>query len=120
VEGGRPVQGRLRVEGNQNAALPLIVSSLLTAQPVVLHNVPRIGDVDVLLDILEGLGTEVQGRGTTTVTLRTRAISATEPSVELVGRLRGSVLLLGPLLARTGTAHLAQPGGDFPSRRTIA
>lgn len=120
VEGGRPLEGHVRVEGNKNAALPLIVASLLTDQPVVLHNVPRIADVDVLLDILEGLGTEVQGRGTTTLTLRTPAIRSAEPAPDLVGRLRGSVLLLGPLLARTGRAHLAQPGGDFPSRRTIA
>src|SRR5690606_3991249 len=120
VEGGRPLEGRIRVEGNKNAALPLIVASLLTDQPVVLHNVPRIGDVHVLLDILEGLGTEVQGRGSATVTLRTRELATAEPKADLVGGLRGSALLLGPLLARAGRAHLAQPGGDFPSRRTIA
>lgn len=120
VEGGRALNGHVRVEGNKNAALPLLVASLLTDAPVTLHNVPRIRDVDVLLDILEGLGTRVEGRGTTTLTLQTTMLATTEPDGELVGRLRGSVLLLGPLLARGGAARLVSPGGDFPSRRTIA
>lgn len=120
VEGGRPLEGRIRVEGNKNAALPLIVASLLTDQPVVLRNVPRIRDVDVLLDLLDHLGTRVDGRGTTTLTLQTPEVTSVEPPADLVGLLRGSVLLLGPLLARAGRARLARPGGDFPSRRTIA
>ncbi len=120
VEGGRPLEGRIRVEGNKNAALPLIVASLLTSEPVVLHNVPRIRDVDVLLELLEHLGTQIDGRGTTTLTLRTPEVTSVEPPPELVGLLRGSVLLLGPLLTRAGRARLARPGGDFPSRRTIA
>ncbi len=120
VEGRRPLEGHIRVGGNKNAALPLIVASLLSSEPVVLHNVPSIRDVDVLLDILESLGARVQGRGSTTLTLQTPAITSVEPAADLVGRLRGSVLLLGPLLGRAGAARLAQPGGDFPSRRTIA
>lgn len=120
VEGGRPLEGRIQVEGNKNAALPLLVATLLTDQRVILHNVPRIRDVDVLLDILETLGTVVDGRGSTTLTLQTPAITRVEPAADLVGRLRGSVLLLGPLLGRAGAARLAPPGGDFPSRRTIA
>jgi len=120
VEGGRALEGRIEVDGNKNAALPLIVASLLTDAPVVLHNVPRIRDVDVLLDILEGLGTVVTGRGTTSLTLQTPDLVTIEPDADGVGRLRGSVLLLGPLVARKGGARLASPGGDFPSRRTIA
>ena len=64
VEGGRRLEGVVTVEGNKNAALPLIVASLLTTEAVTLHNVPRIRDVDVLLDLLEGLGSTVEGRGT--------------------------------------------------------
>jgi UDP-N-acetylglucosamine 1-carboxyvinyltransferase len=120
IEGRHPLEGQIRVEGNKNAALPLIVASLLTDEEVTLHNVPRIRDVDVLLDILRGLGTEVDGQGSTTLRLRTRHLTTSEPAADLVGRLRGSVLLLGPLLARTGQAVLAPPGGDFPSRRSIA
>src|SRR5918992_1023694 len=84
IEGGHRLEGRVAVEGNKNAALPLLAACLLTGDECVLRNVPRIGDVEV------------------------------------VQRLRGSVLLLGPLLARLGKAHIAPPGGDFPARRTIS
>ena len=120
IEGGRALSGRVAVEGNKNSALPLIAASLLTDQPCELSNVPRIRDVDVLLDLVEALGTEVRGRGTTTLRLHCRAVTSDRPDPALVGRLRGSVLLLGPLLARRGSARLAPPGGDFPARRTIA
>jgi UDP-N-acetylglucosamine 1-carboxyvinyltransferase len=120
IEGGRRLEGIVTVEGNKNAALPLIVASLLTTEPVTLHNVPRIGDVEVLLDLLEGLGSTVVGRGTGTLVLRGPERPGTAPDPRLVGRVRASVLLLGPLLARCGIVQLAPPGGDFPSRRTIA
>ena len=70
VQGGRRLEGVVTVEGNKNAALPLIVASLLTTEPVTLHNVPRIRDVDVLLDLLRGLGSTVEGQGTSTLVLR--------------------------------------------------
>ena len=120
IEGGKPLTGRIAVEGNKNSALPLIAACLLTDEPCELSNVPRIRDVDVLLDLVAGLGAEVTGRGTRTVRIRCATISANRPDPALVGRLRGSVLLLGPLLARVGSARLAPPGGDFPARRTIA
>ena len=120
IEGGRPLSGRLSVEGNKNAALPLIAACLLTDQPCELTNVPRIRDVDVLLQLIEGLGARIEGRGSSTVRIECRDIRDDRPDPALVGKLRGSVLLLGPLLARRGSARLAQPGGDFPARRTIA
>jgi UDP-N-acetylglucosamine 1-carboxyvinyltransferase len=120
VHGGRRLEGVITVEGNKNAALPLIVATLLTAEPVTLHNVPRIRDVDVLLDLLEGLGSTVEGRGTSTLTLRGPERPETRPDPVLVGRVRASLLLMGPLLARSGRVHLAAPGGDFPSRRTLS
>ncbi|HTV03031.1 MAG TPA: UDP-N-acetylglucosamine 1-carboxyvinyltransferase [Luteitalea sp.] len=119
VEGGRPLEGVVTVEGNKNAALPLIVASLLTTDAVTLHNVPRIRDVDVLLDLLEGLGSTVDGRGTSTLTLRGAAEPGIAPDPVLVGKVRASMLLMGPLLARRGEVQLAPPGGDFPSRRTL-
>ncbi len=119
VEGGRALEGLVTVEGNKNAALPLIVASLLTTEPVTLRNVPRIRDVDVLLDLLEGLGSTVEGRGTSTLVLRGAAQPHGTPDPVLVGRVRASMLLMGPLLARCGVVHLAPPGGDFPSRRTL-
>lgn len=120
VEGGRRLSGRLAVEGNKNSALPLIAACLLTADECVLTNVPRIRDVEVLLDLLVSLGAEVDGRGTPTLRIRCAHVSGDRPDPALVGRLRGSVLLLGPLLARRGAAHLAPPGGDFPARRTLS
>jgi UDP-N-acetylglucosamine 1-carboxyvinyltransferase len=120
VEGGRRLSGRLTVEGNKNSALPLIAASLLTTDECVLTNVPRIRDVGVLVDILRQLGAKIDGLGTSTLRIQCAEIVTDMPDPGLVGRLRGSVLLLGPLLARRGSARLAPPGGDFPARRTIA
>ena len=120
VQGGRRLEGVITVEGNKNAALPLIVASLLTTDAMTLHNVPRIRDVDVLIDLIEGLGATVEGRGTSTLVLRGPDHPTTSPDPMLVGRVRASLLLMGPLLARAGEVRLAAPGGDFPSRRTLS
>lgn len=120
VEGGRRLSGKLSVEGNKNSALPLIAACLLTSEPCVLRNVPRIRDVGVLVDLLVGLGATVEGVGTPTLRIQCTQVQSGRPDPELVGKLRGSVLLLGPLLARYGSARLAPPGGDFPARRTIS
>ena len=120
IEGGHRLGGRVSVEGNKNAALPLLAACLLTDQECVLTNVPRIGDVEVMARLLLDLGVEVEGIGTTTLRLRAKQVKTYAPNRSLVGRLRGSVLLLGPLLARTGRARIAPPGGDFPARRTIS
>src|SRR5882672_120674 len=119
IEGGRRLSGAVEVEGNKNAALPLLAACLLTADECVLTNVPRISDVEVMARLILDLGGEVEGIGSTTLRVRCPQIVKDEPDGALVGRLRGSVLLLGPLLARRGRAHLAPPGGDFPARRTI-
>jgi UDP-N-acetylglucosamine 1-carboxyvinyltransferase len=120
IEGGRRLSGAVEVEGNKNAALPLLAACLLTPDECVLHNVPRISDVEVMARLLLDLGAEVEGIGSTTLRVRCPEVVKDEPDGALVGRLRGSVLLLGPLLARRGRARLAPPGGDFPARRTIA
>ena len=120
IEGGRALSGRVAVEGNKNSALPLIAACMLTTAPCELTNVPRIRDVEVLLDLIEALGARVEGRGTGHLRIQCAEVNGDRPDPVLVGRLRGSVLLLGPLLARRGAARLAPPGGDFPARRTIA
>jgi UDP-N-acetylglucosamine 1-carboxyvinyltransferase len=120
IVGARPLSGRISVEGNKNSALPLIAACVLTDQPCELANVPRIRDVEVLLDLIEALGGRVEGRGTSTLRVHCATVTGDRPDPALVGRLRGSVLLLGPLLVRRGAARLAPPGGDFPARRTIA
>jgi UDP-N-acetylglucosamine 1-carboxyvinyltransferase len=120
ISGGRRLSGRVAVEGNKNSALPLLAACLLTDQECVLTNVPRIRDVEVLVDILAGLGATISGAGTSTLRVKCEKVVTDRPDPALVGKLRGSVLLLGPLLARTGSARLAPPGGDFPARRTIS
>ncbi len=119
IEGGRRLSGTVEVEGNKNAALPLLAACLLTTEECVLQNVPRIGDVEVMARLLLDVGAQVEGIGSTTLRIRCPSVVKDEPDPGLVGRLRGSVLLLGPLLARRGAARLAPPGGDFPARRTI-
>lgn len=120
IEGGRRLSGRLSVEGNKNAALPLLAACLLTDEPCTLSNVPCIRDVEVLARLLEHLGATVEGVGTSTLRVHCREVGRDDPDPAMVGRLRGSVLLLAPLLARRGAARLAQPGGDFPTRRTLS
>src|SRR6266508_6928827 len=119
IEGGHRLSGAVEVEGNKNAALPLLAACLLTKEECVLTNVPRISDVEVMARLLLDLGAEVEGIGSTTLRIRCPQVVKDEPDGALVGRLRGSVLLLGPLLARRGRATLAPPGGDFPARRTL-
>ena len=116
VHGGKPLNGRIRVSGNKNAALPIMAACLLTEEECVLENVPRIRDVEVMADLLRHLGVTVAWEGASTLRVRAETITSTEPRADLVAKLRGSVLLLGPLLARKGEAVLGAPGGDFPSR----
>jgi UDP-N-acetylglucosamine 1-carboxyvinyltransferase len=120
IEGGRRLSGSVHVGGNKNAALPLIAACLLTEERCTLENVPQISDVRVMADLITGLGGRVTGLGTTTMEIDCASVSGDTPDARMVGRLRGSVLLMGPLLARRGRVSLAPPGGDFPTRRTIA
>ncbi len=120
IRGGRRLEGRVTVEGNKNAALPLLAACLLTDQPCELTNMPRIRDVEVMAALLRDVGAQVDGVGTPTVRVHAASVSQSAPDPALVGKLRGSVLLLGPLLARVQQARLAAPGGDFPTRRTLA
>src|SRR5688500_12008948 len=120
IEGGRRLSGKVSVEGNKNSALPLLAACLLTDEACVLTNVARLRDGEVLIEIMRGLGVTADGVGTSTLRIKCASITSDRPDPVLVGRLRGSVLLLGPLLARRGSARLAEPGGDFPARRTIS
>src|SRR6202158_4803092 len=120
IEGGHRLSGQVAVEGNKNAALPLLAACLLTTEECVLTNVPLISDVEVMARLLIDLGARVDGIGSTTLRVQCKTIVKDEPDSALVGRLRGSVLLIGPLLARRGRARLAPPGGDFPARRALS
>ena len=119
VEGGRHLSGTIRPGGNKNAALPILAATLLTDQPVVLHNLPDIQDVRVMLQILEGLGTTVERLEKNVVRLQTSGDIKPEPDVDLSRKIRASILLAGPLLARSGRVVVAKPGGDAIGRRRV-
>ena len=119
VEGGRRLEGSIRPAGNKNAALPIVAACLLTDQPVTLRNLPDIQDVRVLLQIMEGLGCTVDRLEPNVVRIHAREDCSPEPDIELSKKIRASVLLAGPLLARCGSASIAKPGGDAIGRRRI-
>ena len=83
IQGGRPLQGKVQVSGNKNAALPMLAAALLTDEPITLRNVPRIGDVDAMLGLLQYLGVEVLANGGNEITLQARNIETRELSPEL-------------------------------------
>ncbi len=120
IKGGRPVSGVHRVPGNKNAALPMLAASLLTAEPVVLSNLPLIADVRTMIDLLAELGAQVELDGERrTVRICARRVKSTHLSKALCGKVRSSILFAGPLLARCGCAKLYPPGGDVIGRRRI-
>jgi len=120
IEGGVPLSGTVLPAGNKNAALPLLAATLLTADEVVLHNVPRIRDVEAMLDLLGGLGVRIDRTdGSGTVTLCADGVTDTEVDPELAEKIRASFLVAGPLLARFGEALLPPPGGDVIGRRRL-
>jgi UDP-N-acetylglucosamine 1-carboxyvinyltransferase len=119
IEGGVPLTGTVVPAGNKNAALPLLAASLLTEEEVLLHNVPRIRDVEAMVALLADLGVKTQWRGEHTISLRADAVSKTEADPELAEQIRASFLVAGPLLARFGDALLSPPGGDVIGRRRL-
>src|SRR5215217_7202754 len=119
IEGGVPLSGTIVPAGNKNAALPLLAASLLTDEPVVIGNVPRIRDTEAMLALLAGLGVAVEWVEDNTVSLRADGISGTEVDPGLAERIRASFLVAGPLLARFGEALLPPPGGDVIGRRRL-
>ncbi len=119
IEGGRPLNGTVAPSGNKNAALPLLAACLLTPEPILLRNVPRIRDVETMRQLLCDLGTEVQDVTPTTWRLHTPRLAKARLDPELCRRIRASMLLAGPLLARHGAVELPPPGGDVIGRRRV-
>ena len=119
IQGGVPLSGTIVPAGNKNAALPLLAASLLTAEEVVVDNVPRIRDVEAMLELLDDLGVKVSRRGDNTVALQADDVGGTDVDPGLAERIRASFLVAGPLLARFGRAVLPPPGGDVIGRRRL-
>ena len=119
IRGGQALSGRIRAAGNKNAALPNLAACLLTSEPVVLHNVPRIRDVETMMALIAGLGAEAEWVGDNEVRVHAADVSSYELDAELSSRIRASFLLAGPLLARLGRASVPPPGGDVIGRRRL-
>ena len=119
IEGGRPLNGRVRAAGNKNGALPIIAGCLLTPEPVVLRNVPRILDVETMIELVRDLGVEAEWTGPNELRVHASSIATHEVNEELATRIRASFLLAGPLLARVGRVTVPPPGGDVIGRRRL-
>jgi UDP-N-acetylglucosamine 1-carboxyvinyltransferase len=118
IKGGQQLKGEIRISGSKNASLPLMVAALLTDRKLTLHNVPRLADISTMIQLLKQHGVEVgaapgengHDRGTT-LTLQAAKIASTTAPYDIVRKMRASVLVLGPLLAREREARVSLPGG---------
>jgi UDP-N-acetylglucosamine 1-carboxyvinyltransferase len=119
VAGGRPLTGTIRPAGNKNAALPILAATLLADGPCRLDNVPRIRDVETMLELLRHLGAAADWNGANSVTVDARAAQPRELDPALCARIRASILLAGPMVARFGRVTLPPPGGDVIGRRRV-
>lgn len=119
IEGGHRLSGTITPAGNKNAALPLLAATLLTPQPVRLQNVPEIGDVATTVELLRQLGVAVEACGDHCWDVHAATINQSQPDPALARKIRASVLLAGPLLARRGQVVLPRPGGDMIGRRRL-
>ncbi len=126
IRGGAQLKGSIRVSGSKNASLPLMVASLLTDQPLTLKNVPRLADIDTMITLLQQHGTEVSCAAgenghsrSTTLKLTTRDVASTTAPYDIVRKMRASVLVLGPLVARCGEARVSLPGGCAIGTRPV-
>jgi len=119
IEGGAPLSGRVTVTGNKNGALPIIAACLLTEQECVIENVPRIRDVEVMAELVAATGAEVEWLARNTLRVKAEGDLSAAIDRELSVRIRASILLAGPLLARCGRVVVPPPGGDVIGRRRI-
>jgi UDP-N-acetylglucosamine 1-carboxyvinyltransferase len=119
IEGGIPLKGEITPAGNKNAALPMLAATLLTSEPVILHNVPDIRDVRDMRQLISLLGVDVENLGGNSWRVTARTVRPADLDPDLCSRIRASILLAGPMLARSGEIHLPPPGGDVIGRRRL-
>jgi UDP-N-acetylglucosamine 1-carboxyvinyltransferase len=119
IRGGQPLSGIVIPSGNKNAALPLLAAALLTDQPVLLRNVPRIRDVQTMLHLMAALGVEIAEIDQHTIQLHAGNLRTTQLDSDLCREIRASILLAGPMLARLKRVELPPPGGDVIGRRRV-
>jgi UDP-N-acetylglucosamine 1-carboxyvinyltransferase len=120
ITGGRPLRGTMQPSGNKNAALPMMAACLLTAEPVILHNMPNIKDTQTMRELLESLGMEFEVlENPSSWRLQAKNIFPSHLDPDLCRQIRASILLAGPMVARFGDLVLPPPGGDVIGRRRV-
>jgi UDP-N-acetylglucosamine 1-carboxyvinyltransferase len=119
IRGGRPLRGSVAVSGSKNTALPILISCLLTGEPVRILNVPRLRDTATTINLLGELGVDAKWSGDNDVAVHAAEISSHEAPYDLVKTMRASFLVLGPLLAREGMARVSTPGGCAIGTRPV-
>jgi UDP-N-acetylglucosamine 1-carboxyvinyltransferase len=119
IEGGTPLKGEVIPAGNKNAALPMLAACLLTEEPVILHNVPDIQDVQTMRKLIMSLGVDITDLGSGTWKVHARVVRPTDLDPDLCRKIRASILLAGPMVARSGELQLPPPGGDVIGRRRV-
>ena len=119
IEGGIPLHGEMTPSGNKNAALPLLAACLLTEEPVILHNVPNIQDVQIMRKLIMSLGVEIEDLGAGTLRIQAKVVRPTDLDPDICRKIRASILLAGPMVARSGELQLPPPGGDVIGRRRV-
>lgn len=119
IRGGKKLSGEIEVKGYKNAATPIITASLLTNEECIIKNMPRIGDVLRLIEIIQSLGVEVSWLTPSTLRIKAEKVDPDKIDFKTIGKMRSSVLLLGPLLARCGKFKMLQPGGCVIGARPI-
>ena len=123
INGGKNLKGTIHPQGAKNEALQILCAVLLTEDVVIVENVPDIKDVNLLIDLLEGMGVDVEKQDPTTYKFKASSIDTdytkSEEFFEKSSKIRGSIMLMGPLVARFGNAYLAKPGGDKIGRRRV-
>ncbi|HEY6132214.1 MAG TPA: UDP-N-acetylglucosamine 1-carboxyvinyltransferase, partial [Halioglobus sp.] len=118
ITGNGPLRGEVRVAGAKNAALPIIAASLLSAEPLRISNIPGVRDISTVLQLMELLGAQVERSGTE-LTIDSSKVHSVRAPYEFVKTMRGSILLLGPLVARFGEADVSLPGGCAIGSRPV-
>lgn len=119
IQGGQPLEGTITPAGNKNAALPILAACLLTNEPIILHNVPDILDVRAMRELLESLGVEFTTLDLHTWRVQASSVRPADLDPEKCRKIRASILLAGPMLARSGELKLPPPGGDVIGRRRV-
>ena len=119
IEGGRPLSGSVRASGNKNGALPILAACVLASEEVRLSNVPRIRDVETMVELLADLGADIEWTGHNEIRVDAGEMGKTDLDADLAREIRASFLLAGPLLARFGRVSVPPPGGDVIGRRRL-